>query len=1024
MKRRLVAMLAAAALLGAALVPVSSLAARPARTFDRVDVAKIAPELTPALLDPTRQVTVMVELAGKSVLQRAGESLDAGTPLTNAQKDYIRRYLRALRASVRPEVQAAGARIMAEYQEAYLGLKVRLAARDVASLARVDGVARIKGIQTYNRDLQRSVPYIGVPQAWTDTGSTGTGVLIAVIDSGIDYTHANFGGPGTPAAYETNDPEIIEPGTFPTAKVVGGFDFSGDDYDADGELGPATPSPDPDPLDCDGHGSHVAGIAAGNGVTEAGATYAGPYSASVDFSAFRVAPGVAPEAKILGLKVFGCVGSTNLVVDAIEAAAAAGADVINMSLGSPLGRRDDPSAIAANNAAAAGIVVVTSAGNSGPNAFITGSPGVASRVLSTAAIDVSSQTLAAAAVSDTSIILSLSNNEGDKLPITAPIKVLMAGGGISLGCDPAEYAGTAGTIVVTLRGVCDRVDRAEFGDAAGAVAVIMVNNAANYPPFEGDIAGVDIPFLGALQADGPALLALDGVTKTLSSTTIPNPGYQAPATFTSGGPREIDNALKPDISAPGVGIVSTGVGTGNGPATISGTSQASPHNTGVAALILETHPNWSPTLVKAAIMNTANAGTGAGGIVGYNPRIAGSGVTDALKAVQSLAFAITGPGQASLSFGYDPKKAAYSENGRIELRNRSSSPVTYALSHVFVGNPLGAAVAINPASVTVPAKSSVNVVVTLSLSPAALAALPAAEAPATGQISTIRGAILASPSAPASGIYQLRVPFLAVPRGLSNITAGSVADWTVAGDIATSSVTLRNKGLHAGNADVYAWGESDANDHLVITDIRATGVQALPGAFGGLPPTDRLLLFNVNFYRPWSSPSDLDLEIGISNDDDADFEFILAGVDGGAVTAAAFNGAPLSFLVDAASGEIVDAWPVVAPTNGSSYILIAAASSLGLSAGDGSFDYDTFAFSVHGFPPDAASGAGHFDAYAPALSQGAFNAVAPGSSFVQPLAVDLAAFEANAALGWLIATNDDPDGRNQAELVEYVPPEP
>ena len=88
---------------------------------------------------------------------------------------------------------------------------------------------------------------------------TGDGVTIAVIDTGIDYTHADFGGSGNPADYAANDPTVIESGTFPTAKVIAGYDFAGNNYDADGKAGSTTPAPDPDPLDCADHGSHVVG---------------------------------------------------------------------------------------------------------------------------------------------------------------------------------------------------------------------------------------------------------------------------------------------------------------------------------------------------------------------------------------------------------------------------------------------------------------------------------------------------------------------------------------------------------------------------------------------------------------------------------------------------------------------------------------------------------------------------------------------------------------------------------------------
>ena len=152
------------------------------------------------------------------------------------------------------------------------------------------------------------------------------------------------------------------------------FDFAGTNYDAS-DSDNNVPVPDPDPLDENGHGSHVAGSATGLGVPD------------------RIGPGVAPGALLYALKVFGVSGSTNVTSDAIEWSmdpdgdgdTSDHLDVINMSLGSPFGGPDDPSAITAQNAAELGVIVVTSAGNSGDAPYITGAPGTAPGAISTAA---------------------------------------------------------------------------------------------------------------------------------------------------------------------------------------------------------------------------------------------------------------------------------------------------------------------------------------------------------------------------------------------------------------------------------------------------------------------------------------------------------------------------------------------------------------------------------------------------------------------------------------------------------------
>ena len=187
---------------------------------------------------------------------------------------------------------------------------------------------------------------------------------IAIIDTGIDYTHANFGGPGTAGAYETQHAAETQPPTGavfgPGApRIKGGIDLVGDAYDASSDDPTLTvPHPDPNPLDCNGHGSHVAGIAAGSGVTTAGATYTGVLTTRTRSRPRRNRSGVAPKADLYAVRVFGCEGSTDVTVDAIEWAVDNDMDVINMSLGFDVRRRRRPDSVAAANAVKAGVVVV------------------------------------------------------------------------------------------------------------------------------------------------------------------------------------------------------------------------------------------------------------------------------------------------------------------------------------------------------------------------------------------------------------------------------------------------------------------------------------------------------------------------------------------------------------------------------------------------------------------------------------------------------------------------------------------
>ena len=176
-------------------------------------------------------------------------------------------------------------------------------------------------------------------------------------------------GPGTTAAFDAAfaaDTLPADPALFgPNApKVKGGIDLVGDDYNANVAGLVCRCPPDPNPLDCNGHGSHVAGSAAGFGVLANGGEYTGSYDQLTHNNSFLIGPGVAPKADLYAVRVFGCEGSTDVVTEAIEWAIDNDMDVINMSLGSNFGPSDTADALAADDASKAGVVVV-SRGNAG-----------------------------------------------------------------------------------------------------------------------------------------------------------------------------------------------------------------------------------------------------------------------------------------------------------------------------------------------------------------------------------------------------------------------------------------------------------------------------------------------------------------------------------------------------------------------------------------------------------------------------------------------------------------------------------
>ncbi|MFC5833447.1 S8 family serine peptidase [Nonomuraea insulae] len=1001
---------------------------RPTR-FEHLDGAYGYAGFKPAALDPARQLKVLIQVTGTPVGDAAADAAEADKTV---DKPTLRSALHRQQQSVEDKVRAEGGQVLTAYTDSFNGIAAAIPRSSLPAIQQTPGVVSVHPVRTFRPDNTAGVPYIGAPQTWQDLHKTGTGVKVAVIDTGIDYTHANFGGAGDPADFEGNDGTVIEPGTFPTAKVAGGYDLVGDDYDAN--VPTSMPKPDPDPLDCNGHGSHVAGTSAGSGVSADGKTYTGPYDSTTHAKTFKVGPGVAPNASLLAYRVFGCGGSASedVIVSAMERALKDGADIVNMSLGSPFGRIDEPSAQAVRTLTRAGVTVVTSAGNSGQNAYLVGAPAIAPTAISVAALDAARAQLPAVKIAaDGTEIIAQNSNEAPLPSGSMPIAVLRTSypsGPVSLGCDPADYTaypgGVTGKLVITLRGTCARVKRAILGQKAGAAAVAMINTDAAYPSLEGQITAdpdtgeeytVTIPFLGIKGTDSAAAASLDGKSTTLAALAIPNPSYAQLASFSSGGPASNSSSLKPDVTAPGVAVVSTGVGTGSGGATISGTSMASPMVAGVAALVKEAHPRWRPGQIKSAIVSTADATSK---ITGYTARVAGSGVVAARQAAGATVIGETRDG-SSLSFGLKSLAGAYKQSESFTIRNTGRTPVTYDLAAAFTGDSYGAKISVSPKTVTVGRESSRTVQVTLSLTAQAVAALPAAETSNFGTVTHIQGAITATPRTAAEGVNRLRAAFLLVPDAESQVRSSKPGTYTPGDGGLVTSVSVRNDGVHSGAADIYAWGITDADDVKGAEDsmdIRTVGVQALPGSVLGGADTDRALVFAVNTSGRWSNASANEFDISIDSTNDGTPDYLLVGADYGLVTMGDFDGRFATFVFKA-DGSLVDAWVATAPMNGGTLLMPVLASEVGLTEGAARFTYTAAGFSLipDGLVDETESAA--FDAFAPAISTGAYVPLAPRASSSIPLTVDQAKLAATPAKGWLVVSLDDGSGNHEADQI-------
>jgi minor extracellular serine protease Vpr len=966
--RRAIAALGTVTMVGA-FAPAAAIADDPSDEPPGRTPVEYDGELDRSVLDglvPSGSGLYVVELVEEPVASDIARERAVGRELAEARKEERKQQVRSGQQGLERAAEARGARVDASFQVAINGVRIEADPATARELAERDDVAAVHPVELMVPDHADSLPLLEVPEVWDRTDATGEGISVAIIDTGIDYTHAMFGGEGTRDAFETATASDTFGGTD---RVVGGVDFVGDDYNA-GDPNNDVPVRGENPIDCNGHGTHVGGTTGGDGVLADGSTYVGAYDADtlVDED-FAIAPGVAPEVDLYALKVFGCAGSTAVTIDAIEWAVDNDVDVINMSLGSLFGRADSASVIASDNAAAAGVLVVASAGNSGPVPYITGAPGASTRTISVAANDAAASfpgaTLDTGDAEVTAIVANGENLAGDT---EFDVYVLRdADGSVALGCDNAQYAAVAddleGTLVVTRRGVCARVDRAIFSARNGAAGALMINDAAALPPFEGEIVDpetqdvVRIPFLGVRNTDGAAIVAAE--TVVASSAEIDNPGFTGLASFTSSGPRSGDGALKPDVTAPGVSVLSAAVGTGTSGARFSGTSMAAPHVAGVAALTKQVHEGWSHDELRAAVTSTADPDA-IGGTRPFTVSSGGAGLVQPLSAVTTSAVAHGDEGTSTISFGVVEVADRFTETREVEVQNLGDEAVTYTVAAAPVTGSSDHTVEAGTTSVTVPAGASEIVELTVS------ASAPEVASGTRGlDFTDISGLVTFTPTAGAE--VALRVPYLAVPRARADVDVAREGRFSRGSSTATLAVT--NPGDVPADALTYSWGVSAPDRGIEDADLQAAGVRV----------DGDVVEFAISTHRPWSTASTVEFQLGIDTTGDGNDDRRVYGLDLGLILGGAFNGDVATFVENVETGALSPQFFAVTPTDNHTAILPVTAAALGLGEGNTDFTYRAATTSLLGLGRDVSDGRAAFDLARPAVSAAPVR-VAPGAT--------------------------------------------
>ncbi|SDS20549.1 S8 family serine peptidase [Jiangella sp. DSM 45060] len=765
--------------------------------------------------------------------------LDVDAPASRAYLAHLEDRQDDLRAGI-DDALGREVEVAFEYRTVVNGLAVRIDDDEAERLTELPGVAAVY------RDVERepltdvSHELINTPSVWdgatgSDAGTRGEGVLVGVIDSGINPGHPSFaatGGDGYAPAnpFGTGNyvgvcaPEHPDHEDICNDKLVGAWNFH--------------PSA-PDARDDDGHGSHTASTAAGN-VHEATATIGnGTFT--------RTVQGVAPHANVISYLVCSpsCPGTSS--VAAVEQAIADGVDVLNYSISGSDDPWNDIVDLAFLEAFNAGVFVAASAGNDGPGESTVAHTGPwNAAVAATTTYRAFANTVdvvGPAPVPDglTGLPAVPGSGPAPAADLEAELRdAAVVAPGNAAGCASFAAGTFDGALALVDRGDCDFSVKVTNAAAAGAVAVLVANNVAGPPTAMGALEDTTIPALMVEQRSAAALRAAGTVLTArvnAATTLIENHDWQdLVAGFSSRGPSRLD-LLAPSFAAPGVDILAAGAerdGDADQYMVNSGTSMASPHVAGAGALLTALHPEWSPAEIRSALAATADTAIlKENGATPADPLDVGSGRID-LDAAGRAGLVMDESYEdfraADPAAGGDPATLnlpAFVDGTCVgtcswtrTVRNVADVAATYTASTTA---PDGFAVTVEPAEFALAPGATQQVEVTVT---ADLAAVPLGR-PSFADVRFTTDATHANGRAVAPSHYPVVVtPREEVPPSLS-VTPGSIAATQRPDETATHTLTLGN----GGNTDL-RW-EVYADEELRRPRGPVTPVETAPATAGG-----------------------------------------------------------------------------------------------------------------------------------------------------------------------------------------------